>query len=138
MSRKVSNPSTDPRHQQLMQFIEAEEASNGEVGCGQDWSNQLPESLHLYRLNHPDAPLQDVLYESLGQPLGDSDYDRILAAINAFNSTETHSSLDEPLTPAAGQAVLEGLPEPIRSAIVTRAAAINSSVEAIIDSVFQP
>jgi len=136
MSRKVPNTSTDPRHQQLMQFVEAEEASNGEVGCGQDWSNTLPEFLHRYRLHHPDASLQEALYQSLGETSTDSDYDRILAIINTFSKTEVEKSLDEPLTPAAGQAILERLPEPIRSAIVARAAEIECPVELIIESVF--
>ncbi|NER19818.1 MAG: hypothetical protein F6J96_03480 [Symploca sp. SIO1C2] len=39
------------RHQRLMELVEAEDASNGEVGCGGDWEEQLPIYLRTCGIN---------------------------------------------------------------------------------------
>ncbi len=40
-AKPKATPNEGTRHQPLMELIEAEDAANGEVGCGQDLGNRI-------------------------------------------------------------------------------------------------
>ncbi len=40
-AKPKATPNEGTRHQRLMELIEAEDAANGEVGCGQDLGNRI-------------------------------------------------------------------------------------------------
>ncbi|MEQ8963833.1 MAG: hypothetical protein RLP02_39000 [Coleofasciculus sp. C2-GNP5-27] len=45
------------RYQRLMELVEAEDASNGEVSCGRDWGERLPIYLRICGINISDDTL---------------------------------------------------------------------------------
>jgi hypothetical protein len=60
---------SETRYQRLMELVEAEDASNGEVGCGRDWGEQLPVYLRTCGINISDETLRNLLREHLGHVL---------------------------------------------------------------------
>jgi hypothetical protein len=60
---------SETRYQRLMELVEAEDASNGEVGCGRDWGERLPVYLRTCGINISDQTLRNLLREHLGHVL---------------------------------------------------------------------
>lgn len=52
-----------------MEGIAAEDAANGEVGCGRDWGNKVSVYLSTYEINVSDEKLRGLLREYLGDVL---------------------------------------------------------------------
>lgn len=70
--------------QRLLQGVEAEDASNGEVGCGRDWGEKLPVYLATYGINVSDEGLRTLLREHLGHVLMERDFDSIVNQVSRF------------------------------------------------------
>lgn len=73
-----------PEHQRLMELIEAEDASNGEVGCGRIWGSKLPVYLRVCHINVEDTAFRELLREHLGHRLMEVDFDRIVKLVRTF------------------------------------------------------
>jgi hypothetical protein len=71
-------------YQRLMELVEAEDASNGEVGCGRDWGEQLPVYLRTCGINISDETLRNLLREHLGHVLMERDFDSIVTQVSRF------------------------------------------------------
>ncbi|MBV8885972.1 MAG: hypothetical protein JO235_18530 [Chroococcidiopsidaceae cyanobacterium CP_BM_RX_35] len=69
------------RHQHLMQLIEAEDAANGEVGCGRDLEKGLSGYFSTRGFALDDEKLKSLLREHLGHILMDPDFDSIITQI---------------------------------------------------------
>ena len=70
--------------QQLLQGVEAEDASNGEVGCGRDWGDKLPVYLATKGINVSPEGLRTLLREHLGHVLMERDFDSIVNQVTRF------------------------------------------------------
>jgi hypothetical protein len=70
--------------QQLLQGVEAEDASNGEVGCGRDWGDKLPVYLATKGINVSLEGLRTLLREHLGHVLMERDFDSIVNQVTRF------------------------------------------------------
>jgi hypothetical protein len=70
--------------QQLLQGVEAEDASNGEVGCGRDWGEKLPVYLATKGINVSPEGLRTLLREHLGHLLMERDFDSIVNQVTRF------------------------------------------------------
>lgn len=55
------------RHQRLMELIEAEDAANGEVGCGRSLGKGLSDYFSTRGIALDDEKLKSLLREHLGQ-----------------------------------------------------------------------
>ncbi len=75
---------SETRYQRLMELVEAEDASNGEVGCGRDWGEQLPVYLRTCGINISDETLRNLLREHLGHVLMERDFDSIVTQVSRF------------------------------------------------------
>jgi hypothetical protein len=73
---------SETRYQRLMELVEAEDASNGEVGCGRDWGEQLPVYLRTCGINISDETLRNLLREHLGHVLMERDFDSIVTQVS--------------------------------------------------------
>jgi hypothetical protein len=73
-----------PEHQRLMELVEAEDASNGEVGCGRNWGSRLPVYLQTCHINVEDTAFRELLREHLGHRLMEVDFDRIVRLVRTF------------------------------------------------------
>jgi hypothetical protein len=71
-------------HQRLLELVEAEDAANGEVGCGRNWGSKLPVYLGTCHINVSDAAFRELLREYLGHRLMEVDFDRIVNLVQAF------------------------------------------------------
>jgi hypothetical protein len=69
------------RHQRLMELIEAEDAANGEVGCGRDLGNRISGSFSTREIALEDEKLKSFLQEHLGHILREPDFDSIATQI---------------------------------------------------------
>lgn len=69
------------RHQRLMELIEAEDAANGEVGCGRDLGNRISGYFSTREIVLEDDKLKSVLQEHLGHILMEPDFDSIATQI---------------------------------------------------------
>jgi hypothetical protein len=76
-----SNTASDEaiRHSRLMAWVEAEDAAQGEVGCGHLSDRETDELRHDIILET--EQLRDVLRSHLGHLLGDLDFDSIVTQI---------------------------------------------------------
>ena len=75
---------SETRYQRLMELVEAEDASNGEGGCGRDWGEQFPVYLRTCGINISDDTLRNLLREHLGHVLMERDFDSIVTQVSRF------------------------------------------------------
>jgi len=68
-------------HQRLMELVEAEDAANGEVGCGQDMGKGLSDYFMTRGVALDDEQLKSLLREYLGHILMEPDFDSITTQI---------------------------------------------------------
>jgi hypothetical protein len=79
-------PATDDttRHQRLMELVEAEDAANGEVGCGRNLGDRPSVYLKICGINISDEKLRNLLREYLGHLLMEVDFDSIVTQVSYF------------------------------------------------------
>uniref|UniRef100_A0A832H9E6 Uncharacterized protein n=1 Tax=Oscillatoriales cyanobacterium SpSt-402 TaxID=2282168 RepID=A0A832H9E6_9CYAN len=69
------------RHHRLLELVEAEDAANGEVGCGRDLGKGLSGYLSTRGIALNDEQLKSLLREYLGHILMEPDFDSITTQI---------------------------------------------------------
>jgi hypothetical protein len=109
MTDLMPNSSLTLDHQRLLELIEAEDAANGEVGCGRDWGSKLPIYLQTCHLNVSDTAFRELLREHLGHVLMERDFDRIVEGVLYFIEpivVEAHLQ-----TPVSAERQREATPE---------------------------
>ncbi|HIK19007.1 MAG TPA: hypothetical protein IGS53_27505 [Leptolyngbyaceae cyanobacterium M33_DOE_097] len=74
-------PNEGTRHQRLMELIEAEDAANGEVGCGRALGNSISGSFSTRDMALEDEKLKRFLQAHLGHSLRAPDFDAIATQI---------------------------------------------------------
>ncbi len=84
MAHDSQNSALSLEHQRLMELVEAEDAANGEVGCGRDWGSKLPVYLQTCQVNISDAAFQELLRKHLEHRMVDSDFDHIVNRVRLF------------------------------------------------------
>jgi hypothetical protein len=72
------------RHQRLMELVEAEDAANGEVGCGRNLGDRPSVYLKTCGINISDEKLRSLLREYLGHLLMEVDFDSIVTQVSYF------------------------------------------------------
>ena len=82
------------RHQRLMELVEAEDAANGEMGCGQDLGKGLSGYLSTRGVILDDEQLKNLLQEHLGHILMEPDFDSITTHIQRRIESLVVQSLD--------------------------------------------
>jgi hypothetical protein len=105
---------SETRYQRLMELVEAEDASNGEVGCGRYWGEQLPVYLRTCGINISDQTLRNLLREHLGHVLMERDFDSIVTQVSRFIESlvvqaHTRSERAKP-SPTPSEQVAEHIP----------------------------
>jgi len=90
------------RHQRLMELIEAEDAANGEVGCGRDLGNRISSYFSTREIALEDDKLKSFLQEHLGHILMEPDFDSI--------ATQVQRQIEFLVIPASSQSLGSGLP----------------------------
>ena len=90
------------RHQRLMELIEAEDAANGEVGCGRDLGNRISGYFSTREIALEDKKLKSFLQEHLGHILMEPDFDSI--------ATQVQHQIESLVIPASSQSLGSGLP----------------------------
>lgn len=80
-AKSKSTPDEVARHQRLMELIEAEDAANGEVGCGRDLGKGLSGYFSTRGIALEDEKLKSLLREHLGHILMEPDFDSITSQI---------------------------------------------------------
>ncbi|MBF2028186.1 MAG: hypothetical protein IGS48_15710 [Oscillatoriales cyanobacterium C42_A2020_001] len=88
------------RHQRLMELVEAEDAANGEVGCGRDLGKGLSEHFSTRGVALDDEQLKSLLREHLGHILMEPDFDSITTQIQRQLESLVVQSLDSSSSPA--------------------------------------
>jgi hypothetical protein len=96
-AKPKATPNEETRHQRLMELIEAEDAANGEVGCGQDFGNRISGSFSSREIALEDEKLKRFLQEHLGHILMKPDFDAI--------ATQIQRQLESLVIPAASQSL---------------------------------
>lgn len=71
-------------HQRLMELVEAEDAANGEVGCGRNLGDRPSVYLKTCGINISDEKLRNLLREYLGHLLMEGDFDSIVTQVSYF------------------------------------------------------
>lgn len=71
-------------HQRLMELVEAEDAANGEVGCGRNLGDRPSVYLKTCGINISDEKLRNLLREYLGHLLMEVDFDSIVTQVSYF------------------------------------------------------
>jgi hypothetical protein len=98
-------PDEGTRHQRLMELIEAEDAANGEVGCGQNLGNRISGYFSTREMALEDEKLKRFLHEHLGHILMEPDFDAIATQIQrqleSLVSPASSQSLGSELSPAS-------------------------------------
>ncbi|NJL40652.1 MAG: hypothetical protein HC833_12230 [Leptolyngbyaceae cyanobacterium RM1_406_9] len=82
------------RHQRLLELVEAEDAANGEVGCGRDLGKGLSGYLSIRGVVLDDEQLKSLLREHLGHILMEPDFDSITTQIQHRLESLVVQSLD--------------------------------------------
>ncbi|NDJ19880.1 hypothetical protein [Myxacorys almedinensis] len=82
------------RHQRLLELIEAEDAANGEVGCGRDLGKGLSGYFSTRGVALDDEQLKRLLREHLGHILMEPDFDSITTQIQRRLESLVVQSLD--------------------------------------------
>ena len=80
-ARTKAAPNKGTRHQRLMELVEAEDAVNGEVGCGRDLGNRISGYFSTREIALEDEKLKGFLREHLGHILREPDFDSIATQI---------------------------------------------------------
>lgn len=88
------------RHQRLLELVEAEDATNGEVGCGRDFGKGLSEYFSTRGIAFDDEQLKSLLREHLGHILMEPDFDSITTQIQRRLESLVVQSLDSSSSPA--------------------------------------
>jgi len=105
---------SETRYQRLMELVEAEDASNGEVGCGRDWGKLLPVYLRTCGINIADDKLRTLLREHPGNVLMERDFDSIMTQVSRFIESvvvQVHSQSESPKpSPTQTEQVTEHIP----------------------------
>jgi hypothetical protein len=105
---------SETRYQRLMELVEAEDASNGEVGCGRDWGEQLPVYLRTCGINISDETLRNLLREHLGHVLMERDFDSIVTQVSRLIESkvvQAHTQSERPKpSPTPSEQVAEHIP----------------------------
>lgn len=105
---------SETRYQRLMELVEAEDASNGEVGCGRDWGKRLPVYLRTCGINIADDKLRTLLREHPGNVLMERDFDSIMTQVSRFIESvvvQVHSQSGSPKpSPTQTEQVTEHIP----------------------------
>ena len=88
MTQSIQNNVVDDsvQSQQLIELIDAEDAANGEVGCG-IIADSFLDYLHYRNLNRSDEQMRILLREHLGHILSDPDLDAILGQVHRYIET---------------------------------------------------
>ncbi len=90
MTQSIPSQSTNDitHHKRLMELIEAEDAANGEVGCGSDLGDKI--SVHFSTRSNSifDDNLRSLLREHLGHLLMERDFDSIVTQVYRFVELE--------------------------------------------------
>jgi hypothetical protein len=87
-------PDEGTRHQRLIELIEAEDAANGEVGCGRDLEKGLSEYFSTRGVALDEEELKSLLQEHLGHILMEPDFDSITTQIQRRLESLVVQSLD--------------------------------------------
>ncbi|HBL60378.1 MAG TPA: hypothetical protein DDZ80_18540 [Cyanobacteria bacterium UBA8803] len=82
------------RHQRLLELVEAEDAANGEVGCGRDLGKGLSGYLSTRGVALDEEKLKSLLREHLGHILMEPDFDSITTQIQRRLESLLVQSLD--------------------------------------------
>ncbi len=96
-----ATPDKAARHQRLLELIEAEDAANGEVGCGRDLGKGLSGYLSTRGVALDDEQLKSLLREHLGYILMEPDFDSITTQIQRRLESLVVQSLDSSSSPAS-------------------------------------
>lgn len=80
-AKPKASPNEGNRHQRLMELIEAEDAANGEVGCGRDSGSRISGYFSTREIALEDEKLKRFLQEHLGHILMEPDFDSIATQI---------------------------------------------------------
>lgn len=88
------------RHQRLLELIEAEDAANGEVGCGRDLGKGLSGYLSTRGVALDEEKLKSLLREHLGSILMEPDFDSITTQIQRQLESLVVQSLNSSLSSA--------------------------------------
>lgn len=92
----------ETRYQRLMELIEAEDAANGEVGCGRELGNRIAGYLSTCEIALEDEKLKRFLQAHLGHILMEPDFDAI--------ATQIQRQIESLLIPTASQSLGSELP----------------------------
>ncbi|NET38151.1 MAG: hypothetical protein F6K19_40150 [Cyanothece sp. SIO1E1] len=109
--KAVSDEAT--RNQRLVKLIEAEDAANGEVGCGRDLGQGLSSYLSTCQIACEDEKLKHLLREHLGHILMEPDFDSIITQIQHRIESVVVQALNKSLNSAslsASSEITEYLP----------------------------
>jgi len=74
-------PDEQARRQRLMELVEAEDAANGEVGCGRRLDKAVSEHFSVAKSAFDPEELKHLLQEHLGHILTEADFDSIATQI---------------------------------------------------------
>lgn len=89
-----ATPDKAARHQRLLELIEAEDAANGEVGCGRDLGKGLSGYFSTRGVAFDDEKLKSLLREHLGHILMEPDFDSITTQIQRWLESLVVQTLD--------------------------------------------
>jgi hypothetical protein len=109
-AKPKATPNEGTRHQRLMELIEAEDAANGEVGCGRDLGNSISGSFSTRDMALEDEKLKRFLQAHLGHILREPDFDAI--------ATQIQRQIESLVSPAASQS-LGSEPPPASTNVTT-------------------
>jgi hypothetical protein len=101
------------RHQRWLELVEAEDAANGEVGCGRDLGKGLSGYLSTRGVALDGEQLKSLLREHLGHILMEPDFDSITTQIQRRLESLVVQSLDSSSSPASlldSTTVIEHIP----------------------------
>lgn len=90
------------RYQRLMELVEAEDAANGEVGCGRDLGNRISGYFSTREIALEDENLKSFLQGHLGHILMEPDFDSITTQIQR----QIRSSVIQAVSQSSGSAPL--------------------------------
>jgi hypothetical protein len=100
--------------QRFMEMIAAEEASNGEVGCGQLANTDFLAYLKIRSINIDDENFRSLLQTHLGQVLTEHDFDSIISQVSRKIESVVASTNAIPSTQSQHQAeIVENIPTAI-------------------------
>lgn len=139
-----STTSDDVLSTRLMELVEAEDASNGEVGCGVA-SDKFIATLSNINKNIDDDHLRQLLRQYLGHILTECDYDQIISQVSRYiesiivglnHSTTTIDTVEHIPTAELQQLLVDELGEHLPQ--ISLVAVTQYTQQAIHFSVLQP